>query len=562
MVVLGALSTGRRTLALALSSLVVGGISGCGRTGLGPLPTLTASFDVVDDVFTDAGPDVPDVEVDAPAELELPDIEDVADIEPDIEPPAVCGDGVVAGEEECDEGEANSELPDACRPDCREPVCGDGIVDSSEECDDGNTDDFDDCSLCRLSAGQCILCAEDADCGRAVDRCSPVLEGRACLLGCRDDADCPENSTCGRAAGVDTEVCVPEFNTCEGCLDRDDDGYGIGLECLGSDCNDANPSINPGVEEICDDIDNDCDTRNDEGCPPDLLVRAGEEVVLSAADGLYDRVQVFRGGRLVIEPYDGEPAAPAAGNETGCLRLNARVVIVEDGGVIDGTGAGGAGRGLALNTGFGSGLVNTGPGGGGYGGFGGSGPDIRAGGQPYGTIDGDDIDQGSNGGGFIITQGGIGDACDQLLGIETVGGIGGGCIEFTAATSITVAGQILMNGEAGENAVDGSIPGPVDAGGGGSGGGILLRADSIRIEPSAVLSAEGGEGGSGGTYRVGDGQSEQCIGNGGGGGAGGRIKLFATTVTSEGRVTAAGGAGGEGPQADGTAGQRGSVSGL
>jgi len=47
----------------------------------------------------------------------------------------------------------------------------------------------------------------------------------------------------------------------DACLDDDDDGYTI---CDG-DCDDWNSDINPGAEEICDDIDNDCDDEIDEG---------------------------------------------------------------------------------------------------------------------------------------------------------------------------------------------------------------------------------------------------------------------------------------------------------
>ncbi|MGE5186813.1 MAG: hypothetical protein ACM31C_32390, partial [Acidobacteriota bacterium] len=53
-------------------------------------------------------------------------------------PNEICGDGKISTYEQCDDGSANADAPDACRTDCRTPVCGDGIVDSKEECDDGS----------------------------------------------------------------------------------------------------------------------------------------------------------------------------------------------------------------------------------------------------------------------------------------------------------------------------------------------------------------------------------------------------------------------------------------
>ncbi len=48
---------------------------------------------------------------------------------------------------------------------------------------------------------------------------------------------------------------------CTACLDSDDDSYSPeGGICGPVDCDDTNPSINPGAREICDDgVDNDCD---------------------------------------------------------------------------------------------------------------------------------------------------------------------------------------------------------------------------------------------------------------------------------------------------------------
>ncbi len=64
---------------------------------------------------------------------------------------ARCGDYGVDNGEECDDFPNNSdEIPNACRRDCRQAHCGDGVLDTGEECDDKNTDDYDGCSQCRL----------------------------------------------------------------------------------------------------------------------------------------------------------------------------------------------------------------------------------------------------------------------------------------------------------------------------------------------------------------------------------------------------------------------------
>ncbi len=65
--------------------------------------------------------------------------------------PDTCGDGVVHGNEECDDG--NRVEHDGCTRTCTLPVCGDGIVQGAEECDDsGRTAYPDECrSDCTLN---------------------------------------------------------------------------------------------------------------------------------------------------------------------------------------------------------------------------------------------------------------------------------------------------------------------------------------------------------------------------------------------------------------------------
>jgi cysteine-rich repeat protein len=61
---------------------------------------------------------------------------------------AVCGDGVVDGGEQCDDGESNGTEESTCNDDCtlKDAVCGNGVEEVGEECDDGNNDDGDGCA--------------------------------------------------------------------------------------------------------------------------------------------------------------------------------------------------------------------------------------------------------------------------------------------------------------------------------------------------------------------------------------------------------------------------------
>ena len=554
--------SGARTGTWLVACALVIALAGCGRTGLERSEVRERSYDAAAPAAdaADAADDarVPDVVVRPDAVLE--DVEDATDT---IDAPSSeCGDGIVEGEERCDDGIANSDtIPNACRTDCTLPRCGDGVRDEGELCDPAALDAAPGCSDdCRLPATVCTPCDTSVACGRGEDACMALIDGTFCGVGCMDDADCADGLSCEGVSTVEGDAvsqCVPAFTICSECFDRDGDGYGIGVACLGPDCNDRNPAISPAALEVCDDLDNDCDGENDEVCPPDLIVDA-ERIELSG-DQLFDRVSVRNGGVVAVpapeaDTFDCTPDGP------GCLRIEARVIEVLAGSRIDASGAGRCERGLGLEAGFGPGLQNTGPAGGGYGGRGGAGPGLL-GAAPYGTPSGEDIAMGGLGGGFTIVSSGFDGACDDLVGFVSAGGLGGGCIELRAP-DITIAGQLLADGEDGESAPSGRLPAIVDAGAGGAGGGIRLLGRRVTIGPRGLLSAVGGAGGVGGTYSPtgGGAAGETCIGNGGGGGGGGRIKVVASvTLTSQGNVRATGGGGGEGPQSDGTNGETGSV---
>jgi YD repeat-containing protein len=72
---------------------------------------------------------------------------------------------------------------------------------------------------------------------------------------------------CDACPQSDDLSCAPRT-----CLDQDGDGYGVqGASACGHDpavfdCNDADPRVRPGVADVCDGIDNNCDGRVDEAC--------------------------------------------------------------------------------------------------------------------------------------------------------------------------------------------------------------------------------------------------------------------------------------------------------
>lgn len=80
---------------------------------------------------------------------------------------AACGDGLMEGNEACDDG--NLVNTDACLNDCQPASCGDGFVqDGFETCDDGNKFDTDACVTCTLATcGDGITWAGMEDCDDA-----------------------------------------------------------------------------------------------------------------------------------------------------------------------------------------------------------------------------------------------------------------------------------------------------------------------------------------------------------------------------------------------------------
>jgi len=93
-----------------------------------------------------------------------------------VPPTAFCGDGILQGAEECDEGAENADdRYGGCSTRCRYLGCGDGIVNGPEECDLGhgrNTAIYGDSAGCRASCTRAHYCGDgyvDTDYGEECD---------------------------------------------------------------------------------------------------------------------------------------------------------------------------------------------------------------------------------------------------------------------------------------------------------------------------------------------------------------------------------------------------------
>ncbi|MBN2543203.1 hypothetical protein JXI42_10095 [bacterium] len=271
----------------------------------------------------------------------------------------------------------------------------------------------------------------------------------------------------------------------------------------------------------------------------------------------------------------GNPGIAGEGNAGGCpgdSGSEGNETVVFDYRLWAGGGGAGGGRGGGYggggcdgaNGGEGQGifLMETYGGDGGSGGTGsGSCPDGIV--YTYGTADGVDIFMGSGGGG-AGSGGNSGNPVQPGASSGYPGGRGGngGGKIHLRADSIHISGFISANGSKGGDGGEGGAGAQVLAkgdaaggggggAGGGSGGGILIYSPDITICSTAVISANGGEGGRGGDLgeiMLDPGSTWGAGGDGGAGGGGGRIKIFysESSYVNEGNVYLNGGNGGEG----------------
>lgn len=183
-----------------------------------------------------------------------------------------CDDSNICnGDETCAaEGTCNAGLPleDGvnCGPDrncnngrCVPVGCGDGVQSGNEQCDDGNLVDADGCdSDCTFTCETDEQC-DDLNSCNGKETCN--LEAHICEVG--TPIDCDDGSDCTR------DSCEPESGACVNALiDEDGDQHASrDLGACGDDCDDQDPQVFTGAEELCDNKDNNCNGQTDETAP-------------------------------------------------------------------------------------------------------------------------------------------------------------------------------------------------------------------------------------------------------------------------------------------------------
>lgn len=213
-----------------------------------------------------------------------------------------CGDGTITPPETCDDGSSSSNinmLPWTC---CYAPgtpaQCT--LKGPTVECAPAGLCNYNSCSADKCTATGTRLAA--AMCSETSSACPPQQQTEFCSAGCPSGTSCQAGGGNTAISGINlcvqtAEICDDEYdNDCDGlancadpdcayddtcgayCNDADGDGYNVEVPAGGNnqnlqarincgplDCNDNNPNVHPGATETCNNIDDNCNGKIDEG---------------------------------------------------------------------------------------------------------------------------------------------------------------------------------------------------------------------------------------------------------------------------------------------------------
>ncbi len=259
-----------------------------------------------------------------------------------------CGpDGITGNaDDDCDDGDidnfpGNAEVCDGLDNNCDSTVddgldgdadsvtpCGpDGITgNADDDCDDGDSDTFPGATeICDAIDNDCDGTVPANETDSDLDQYIPcTLAPGASPLGLLGGGDCDDGAISVNPGA--TELCDGADTDCAGGvpgaeLDEDGDLYlacsgfsdlGLGFNG-GDDCDDsvaAGAARNPGLAEVCDLLDNNCDLTVDEGfdgdgdgvytCGPDGIIGNGDD------DCLDSDITVFPGASEICDNVDND----------------------------------------------------------------------------------------------------------------------------------------------------------------------------------------------------------------------------------------------------------------
>jgi cysteine-rich repeat protein len=179
---------------------------------------------------------------------------------------AVCGDGIRAAGELCDDGNTTSgdgcdaicfvetgwtcSDPDVATPDICQTRCGDGIRAGVEECDDANGTAQDGCTLCAIDEG--YACQDPSDPPSAPDLCAP-----GCGNGIRTGAEsCDDNNLfdgdgCSSSCNVESGYTCTDPATPARAPDVCIAQCGDGIRAATETCDDGNMIAGDGCSSMC-----------------------------------------------------------------------------------------------------------------------------------------------------------------------------------------------------------------------------------------------------------------------------------------------------------------------